>query len=88
MICGRHHAFLFHAFDQARGFVVADLEMALDEAGRGLAFACDQRHRFVVKIVTAAHVAATEHIAAAIVFAEFAVVFGDRVEVMRLALAF
>ena len=42
------HAGGFHALDDARRAVVADLQVALDKAGRGLAFAGDQGHGLVV----------------------------------------
>ena len=45
MVGGADDAFGFHALDDAGGAVVADLQVALDEAGRGLALAADQRHR-------------------------------------------
>ena len=45
------NAFLFHALDQARGPIIADLEMALDEAGGSLPLAADHGHRLIVEIV-------------------------------------
>src|SRR3984957_15577257 len=50
MIGGADHVFLFHAVHDAGGAVVADLQMALDEAGRGLALARHQGHGLVVEI--------------------------------------
>src|SRR5262249_53959347 len=51
---GGHHALLLHALDDAGGAVVADLQVALDEARRGLALAADQGHRLVVELVAGA----------------------------------
>src|SRR5688500_19952255 len=55
-----HHAFLFHALDDAGGAVVADLQVALDEAGGAFALARHQRHRLVVEVVARAAIAAAE----------------------------
>src|SRR6185436_7331626 len=52
-----HDAFFFHAFDDAGSAVVADLQVALDEAGGAFALARDQRDRLVVEIVARAAVA-------------------------------
>src|SRR5579885_1781789 len=41
------HAFGLHPLDDPGGAVVADLEMPLDKAGRGLALAADQCHPLV-----------------------------------------
>src|SRR3982074_1379855 len=51
MVGGRDDALALHPLDDARRPVVADLQMALHEAGRGLALAADQRHRLVVEQV-------------------------------------
>ncbi len=49
MVGRPHHAVLLHLFDQLRRAVVADVQMPLDEGGRGLAFAHHQFHRTVVQ---------------------------------------
>src|SRR5258708_21545474 len=51
MVGGGHPALALHALDDAGGAVVADLQVALDEAGRALALAGDQRDRLVVELV-------------------------------------
>ena len=51
MVGARHHALALHALDDAGGAVVADLEVALDEAGAALALARHQRDRLVVELV-------------------------------------
>jgi hypothetical protein len=43
------HALLLHALDEPRGAVVADLQVALDEGGRGLALARHKRDRLIVQ---------------------------------------
>src|SRR5271156_6659195 len=78
------HALGLHALDQARRAVVADLQIALDEAGRGLALARHQRDRLVVEIVARA---AALLIEAALAAAEL-LVLGDRLDIGRLALVF
>src|SRR5258708_38293525 len=45
------HAVFFHALDQPRGAVVADLQAALDVGGRDLALARDDGDRLVVEII-------------------------------------
>src|SRR5690606_14540095 len=49
----------FHAFDEARRPVVADLQVALDEARRGLALAADERDGLVVERIALAALAGT-----------------------------
>src|SRR5476649_2253733 len=51
MVGAADDAFLLHAFDDAGGAVVADLQIALDEAGAALALARHQRDRLVVELV-------------------------------------
>src|SRR5262249_54157847 len=51
---GADDAFLLHPLDDPRRAVVADLQVALDEAGRGLALAADDRNGLVVERVAAA----------------------------------
>ena len=51
MICGADHALVFHAFDQRRGAVIADLQAALDIAGRGFAVARHHGHGLVKQII-------------------------------------
>src|SRR5437763_5716492 len=72
----------FHALDQPRGAVVADLQIALHKARRGLALARDERHGLVVqRIARAAFVLAAKAVEAA----ARAVILGDVEEVLRLA---
>src|SRR5262245_45407222 len=52
VICRAYDAFGFHSFDDSGGAVVADLEMTLYKARRGLAFAADHRNRLRVKLVS------------------------------------
>src|SRR5262249_56247965 len=54
VVRGAHDALLLHALDDAGGAVVADLQVALDEARRAFALAADQRHRLVVELVAGA----------------------------------
>src|SRR3954453_19673921 len=64
MVGGADHAFGLHALDQLGGAVVADLEVALDKARRGLAFAAYQRGRLIVQLVArAALLVAAERLA-------------------------
>src|SRR5262245_2752912 len=81
-----HHAFLFHALDDAGGAVVADLQVALDEAGGAFALARDQRDRLVVEVVARAAVAAAEAVG---ILAERAILvaLGHFLQVGGLALA-
>src|SRR6185437_1324891 len=82
MVGGADNAFRLHALDDAGGAVVADLQVALDEAGRRLALAAHQRHRLVVELVAraAALAVAGEEIAALLL-----VVLGDLVDIDRRA---
>src|SRR5579872_362273 len=75
-------AFRFHALDDAGGAVVADLQMALDEAGRGLALAGDQRHGLVVEAVAGAGV-----FVALAGLERTLIVLGDLVDVVGLGVA-
>src|SRR5437588_8942669 len=54
MVGGADNAFGFHALDEARGAVVADLQIALHKARRGLALARDERDGLVVERVARA----------------------------------
>src|SRR5262245_23970727 len=49
VVGGADDAVFFHSLDQARGAVVADLELPLDEAGRGLPFAQNDLDRLAVE---------------------------------------
>src|SRR5262249_53579097 len=85
VVGGADDAFGLHALDQAGGAVVADLQIALHEAGRGLALARDQRDRLVVEIVARAAALA---VAAEADFARRRLAgLGRAVGVRRLALA-
>src|SRR5690349_16187624 len=84
MIGRRHHTLAFHALDDSRGAVVADLQIALDEAGRAFAFAGDQRDRLVVELIALAFLAALARQARTALLALGIV--GDRVDVGRLTL--
>src|SRR3546814_8981026 len=54
MIRRAHDSFFFHLLDDAGGAVVADLQMALNEAGRGLALLADEPDRAVEQLVARA----------------------------------
>src|SRR6266404_1041648 len=54
MIGRAHHALALHALDDAGGAVVADLQVALDEAGAALALARHQGDRLIVELVALA----------------------------------
>src|SRR5437588_349421 len=71
----------FHLFDEPRRAVVADLQIALHKAGRGLAFAAYQRYRLVIQIVAGAAVLAAERIERAA-----GVILGDLLDVVGLAM--
>ncbi len=58
MVGAGDHALLFHFLDDPGGPVVADLQVALDEAGGGLALLGDDRHRPVEQAVAFARIAA------------------------------
>ena len=82
MVGGADHAFLLHPLDQGGGAVVADLEAALDIAGRGLAVARDHGDGAVVEVVARAAVPA-------LVIAPVAVavwLVGDQVQIVGLGL--
>src|SRR5260370_18374487 len=51
MVGRTDHALTFHALDDAGGAVVADLQIALDEAGAAFALARHQGDRLVVELV-------------------------------------
>src|SRR3546814_15895302 len=76
MIGGGDQALFLHALDDAGGAVVADLQMALHEAGGSLAMLQNHGHGTVVEVVAAAFAAE----AAAAIEIRFAVV-GDRFDV-------
>src|SRR5687768_7429804 len=81
-----HHAFFFHALDDAGGAVVADLQVALDEAGGAFALARDQRDRLVIEVVARVAIAAAK--AAGILASQpVLVALGHLLQVGRLALA-
>src|SRR5438067_7008301 len=81
MVGGADDALGFHALDQSRGAVVADLQIALHKARRGLALAGDERHGLVVqRIARAAFL-----LAKSIEPAARAIILGDVEEVLRLA---
>src|SRR5665213_2888787 len=75
-------AFGLHPLDDAGGPVIADLEVALHEARRGLAITADQRDRLVVE-----RVAGIAAVAAGIDVERCLDVLGDLVEIDRLAVA-
>src|SRR5438067_13736432 len=54
MVGGADDAFGLHALDQTRGAVVADLQIALHKARRGLALARDERDGLVVQRIARA----------------------------------
>src|SRR5579859_2776049 len=54
VVGGADDAFGLHALDDAGGAVVADLQVALHKARRGLALAADDRDRLVVERVARA----------------------------------
>src|SRR5262249_29154799 len=83
MVCGADDAFLFHALDQARGTVVPDLKVTLDEAGRGLALAADEFDSLVVEVVAAFIARPGLALAARLLF--FA---GDILNIGRMSLVF
>src|SRR4029077_5525330 len=84
MVGGGHDAFLLHAFDDAGGAVVGDLQVALDEADAALALARHQGDGLVVELVALALLAALARQAEAALFAVGIV--GDRFDVGRHAL--
>jgi len=49
-------AFFLHPLNDAGGAIIADLQMALHKAGRGLALAGDERHRLIVELVAAGNI--------------------------------
>jgi len=55
MVGGGDDLVLLHALDQAGGAIVADLKVALHEAGRRLALAADQGHRLVMGALCVKH---------------------------------
>src|SRR5436190_21629165 len=83
MVGGADHALLLHALDDAGGAVVADLQIALDEAHAALALAGDQRDRLVVELVALAILAALARQAAALLALG---IVGDRFDVVGHAL--
>src|SRR5262249_59691569 len=84
VICRRDHAFLLHTLDDAGGAVVADLQVALDEAHAALALARHQRDRLVVELVALAFLATLARQAETALLAVGIV--GDRLDVVRDAL--
>ena len=54
----RDEVFIFHLFDQARGFVIADAELALDIGGRAFAVFDHDGNGAVIERVFAVGVAA------------------------------
>src|SRR4029079_8766857 len=81
MVGGADDPLGFHALDQPRGAVVADLQIALHKARRGLALAGDERHGLVVqRIARAAFVLAAKAVEAA----ARAVILGDVEAELRL----
>src|SRR4051812_5296370 len=79
-------AFAFHALDQRRRLVVADGETPLDVAGRGLLVGQNDMDGLVVKLVARAGIIVAAS-AFATIFGLLALFLGDRVEVVRRALA-
>src|SRR5215470_5399625 len=82
MVGGADDALRLHAFDEARGAVVADLQIALHKARRGLALARDERDGLVVERVARAALVLAEAVEPA---AARAVILGDVEDVARLA---
>src|SRR5579862_9535873 len=73
----------FHPLDEAGGAVVADLQVALDKAGRSLAFAADKGDGLMIEAVAgAALVVAGERVEGAVI------VLGDLVDVVGLGAGF
>ena len=58
VVGGGHDALFFHALDDAGGAVVADLQVALDEADAAFALARDEGDGLVVELVALALLAA------------------------------
>src|SRR5258708_36018646 len=54
MVGAAHDAFLLHALDDAGGAVVADLQVAMDEAHAALALARHEGDRLIVELVALA----------------------------------
>src|SRR5713101_2155444 len=81
MVGGADDALGLHALDDARGAVVADLQVALHETGRRLALAAHQRHGLVVERVARAALA----LAAEQLRGLFLVVRGALVDIARRA---
>lgn len=73
------HALTFHLLDDTRRAVIADLQMALDKAGRGLLLAGHKRYRIVVQLVARLAAAFTA-------FTALEVAFGDVFDIARLGL--
>src|SRR5471032_2752294 len=84
MVGAADNAFLLHAFDDAGGAVIADLQVALDEAHAALALARHERNRLVVELVAFAFFAALARQAGAALFALGIV--GNALDVGRRAL--
>src|SRR6185437_17018841 len=83
MVGGAHHALALHALYDAGGAVVADLQVALDEAGAALALARHQGDRLVIELVALAILALAREGRPAL----FALrIIGDRFDVGRRAL--
>src|SRR5262249_23319338 len=82
-----HDAFLLHALHERSRPVVADLQPALDVAGRSFAVAHDHLHRLLVEVaaLALAHAAGIEDRIAVLVLV---VRRGDGLEVLRRALRF
>src|SRR5437588_10233867 len=81
MVGGADDAFGLHAREQTRGAVVADLQIALHKARRGLALARDERDGLVVQRIARATFLLAERIEPA----ACAIILGDVEEVLRLA---
>src|SRR5471032_2519797 len=81
MVGAADNAFLLHPFDDAGGAVIADLQVALDEAHAALALARHERNRLVVELVALALVATLARQAEAALFTLGIV--GDALDVGR-----
>ncbi len=79
------HALLLHALHQRCGPVVADLQPALNVAGRGLAVAHDHLHRLLVEVTALrlTHRRPVEHRVAVLILV---LGRGDRFQILRAAL--
>src|SRR5690606_19185272 len=89
MVGSGDEAFLLHALDEARGLVVADLQPALDVAGRDLAVPEHHRNGLIVERIPAAAALAHHAAGVALTVAEaFLRLGGDGLDIVGRALGF